>query len=115
MGRRWDLSQVARVIVMTMTSLLALLLLFTLSRFSESYQTREIAISRQAIENALVECYAMEGSYPSDIAYLEKYYGIVLNRNAYVYALDNAFSESYMQNIRPQVIIVSRREAVNTP
>ena len=34
---------------------------------------------------ATVQCYAIEGRYPPDLAYLEENYGLILDREHYVY------------------------------
>ncbi|NLX63644.1 MAG: hypothetical protein GX022_02530 [Clostridiaceae bacterium] len=40
---------------------------------------------KEAIERACVQCYALEGSYPPDLDYLSKNYGLVLNNDKYFY------------------------------
>jgi hypothetical protein len=32
-----------------------------------------------------VQCYSLEGRYPPDLAYLEKNYGLTLDKGKYVY------------------------------
>jgi hypothetical protein len=40
------------------------------------------AVSLQnAVKNAAVQCYAIEGFYPPDVSYLEENYGIVIDKN----------------------------------
>ncbi len=41
--------------------------------------------ARNAVMRSAVTCYALEGQYPEDLEYLEENYGLVLNREKYVY------------------------------
>lgn len=57
------------------------LLLFRTRQNVESQQTAAI---RRSVETAAAECYALEGSYPPSLAYLEHNYGLVLDTRHYV-------------------------------
>ncbi|MBC8532020.1 hypothetical protein [Gehongia tenuis] len=52
---------------------------------------------RNALRQAVVTCYALEGAYPPSVAYLEENYGLRINHDAYRvhYQLvaDNLFPE----------------------
>ena len=54
------------------------------------------------IEKALVQCYALEGSYPSEGQFEEKMnkYGVILNHDKYMF-----FYESFSSNIMPDVVV----------
>ena len=54
-----------------------------------------------AIRKAAVNCYAVEGSYPQDIAYLEQHYGIQINREKYA-----VFYNIFASNLMPEIDIV---------
>jgi flagellar basal body-associated protein FliL len=60
-----------------------------------------------ALRNTMLEtanrCCAVEGSYPSSLSYLEKNYGLVVNRSDYVVTY-----ESYAGNVVPTVVVVAR-------
>ncbi len=47
---------------------------------------QEIAV--EAIEKSVMQCYALEGSYPPNLEYLEQNYGLILDRDKYVYQYD---------------------------
>lgn len=49
-------------------------------RFSERLKAAE-----QSVARATVQCYAIEGRYPPDLDYLEENYGLILDREHYVY------------------------------
>jgi len=54
-----------------------------------------------AIDSAVVSCYAVEGSYPTEVAYLEEHYGLVYDHDRYYVEL-NGFGG----NIRPAVNVI---------
>ncbi|MBR1735390.1 MAG: hypothetical protein IJ736_00030 [Firmicutes bacterium] len=55
---------------------------------------------KSSIDNALMSCYAIEGSYPSSIDYLEKNYGVIIDKDKY--SVEYAVQGS---NIKPVVIV----------
>ena len=67
--------------------------------------TREqgAASLRAAVLDAAMQCCAVEGSYPSSLAYLEEHYGLVVNRDDYAVTY-----ESYAANVPPSVRVVPR-------
>jgi len=50
---------------------------------SDKADSSSIATLEKAIKRAAVQCYAIEGFYPSDVAYLEDHYGIIVDRERY--------------------------------
>jgi hypothetical protein len=44
----------------------------------------QLILAQDAVYKYAVQCYALEGFYPSDISYLEENYGLVLN-DKYLY------------------------------
>jgi hypothetical protein len=44
--------------------------------------------AERAIRDAVAVCYAMEGYYPPDIEYIERKYGVLINRKRYIYIYD---------------------------
>ena len=59
----------------------------------------------QAVRRAAVQCYALEGSYPSDLTYLEQHYGLMLNHDRYV-----VHYQSLGSNLMPQIAVFSLEE-----
>lgn len=41
------------------------------------------ATAEEAVRRAAVQCYAIEGRYPRDAAYLEEHYGLILDTEQY--------------------------------
>lgn len=56
---------------------------------------------KQAILRTSAQCYAIEGSYPPDLPYLETNYGLVLDHKKYSYVY-----EIFASNIRPEVEVL---------
>lgn len=58
---------------------------------------------RQATRKAVIQCYAIEGSYPPDITYLEENYGLEYNHDKYFVDY-----ERYASNLMPYVDVFER-------
>jgi hypothetical protein len=56
----------------------------------------------QLIDKALVQCYALEGSYPSDSEFKDKMakYGVILNEDKY-----NFYYSAFSANLKPDVMV----------
>lgn len=68
-----------------------------ISRTSEENQeTLEAALHR-----ANIQCYAIEGRYAPNIAYLEEHYGIVIDHSKF-----KIFYDSWADNIMPEITII---------
>lgn len=56
---------------------------------------------RDAVLRAAVECYAVEGVYPSSLSYLETHYGLQINHRDYLVIYD-----AFAGNLMPQVQVL---------
>ena len=56
------------------------------------------AAIRQIIEKTALQCYVVEGNYPSSLAYLEAHYGIQINHRDYAVVY-----EAFASNLPPTV------------
>ncbi len=63
---------------------------------------KQIIIIEKAISRAAIACYALEGSYPNQLSYLEDNYGISYDHERYFvhYRYEGA-------NVFPQIIVFS--------
>lgn len=63
--------------------------------------------SAQSVQDAVlrsaVQCYSVEGAYPSSVDYLEAHYGLMIDHKTYIVSYD-AFSS----NLLPQVEVLVR-------
>lgn len=57
----------------------------------------------ESVRRAAVTCYAVEGIYPPDLAYLQEHYGIQVDeKNYYV------FYEVFASNLMPDITVVEK-------
>lgn len=71
-----------------------------ISDMSEEVKTGDVEILQEKIEDAIITCYALEGSYPESIEYIEKHYGVVIDHKKYFVDYEND-----MVNLKPQVTV----------
>lgn len=55
----------------------------------------------QAIRQATVQCYAIEGRYPPSVEYLEEHYGLSIDREKYY-----VFYDGWASNIMPDITVL---------
>lgn len=81
----------------------AVLLVYGGSAFSKRANAdldEESALSiHQAIEDAALQCYVIEGSYPEDLDYLKENYGLRINEKNY-YVVYRAYAQNQLPDIR---------------
>lgn len=51
---------------------------------SKRNATEQLSVTQQSVKKAIINCYAIEGSYPPDIPYLEKHYGLTIDHTKFV-------------------------------
>ena len=64
---------------------------------------RELDIVRDAVKNAALTCYAVEGMYPDDIDYLRDHYNLSYNEDKYV-----VYYQPFTSNVIPTIQVVER-------
>lgn len=92
--------------ILTLLFTFAVLICF-LSAFSTLRQDHSIQ-DKQQLETALtrsaVACYAAEGSYPSDLQYLEENYGVQVNKELYTVKY-----EFIASNLMPDITVLENQ------
>ena len=65
--------------------LVAMLAVFcsSASSLEEGNSNRQKELLENALERSITQCYALEGSYPSSLSYLEENYGLSYNHSRY--------------------------------
>lgn len=58
-----------------------------------------------ALRRAAVACYAAEGIYPPDIAYLTEHYGVQVDSRRYT-----VHYEVFAENLMPQITVLQREQ-----
>ena len=69
----------------------------------KKYKQLLTTILEKAVTRTITQCYALEGSYPPDIAYLTTHYGLTYDPDQYL--IDYQYIGS---NLRPDVTIIKR-------
>ena len=64
---------------------------------------RELQIVRDAVKNAALTCYAVEGMYPDDLEYLRDHYNLSYNEERY-----HVFYEPLASNLMPSIKVAER-------
>jgi hypothetical protein len=63
---------------------------------------KKASLIEEIIDKALIQCYALEGSYPGSLEHLETY-GVILDRASYHY-----YFEGIGSNVKPIVKVIPR-------
>jgi len=71
---------------------------FLVNRISSAQETAETEIVRNAVKNAALTCYAVEGAYPDDIEYLREHYRLAYDEDQYLITYD-AFASNMIPDI----------------
>jgi hypothetical protein len=83
--------------------LLALFLIFGLKSANESAQKEGFLYLQNALNRASVQCYAVEGMYAPDVAYLEDNYGVIIDHDKYI-----VHYEAFASNIMPTITVLDK-------
>ena len=109
MERRYFLkkmSALARYLIMPVLMIAAVcILLISAGNVSEKQQAESLKQMEDTIHKAVLNCYAIEGSYPATIDYIEKYYGLQIDHDRY-----DVFYEIFAQNVMPEITVVEKEE-----
>ena len=87
---------IALLMVLLLTG--ALLLVSGLATAQEDAQTQFV---HDAVHNAALTCYAVEGAYPEDLDYLREHYGLAYDQSRYIVNYD-----AFASNLIPEIFVV---------
>lgn len=65
-------------------------------------QQKQTEYLEEAVQRAAVQCYALEGSFPENLGYLEDNYGLIVDRNNFA-----VYYEYMGGNLLPNVRVIS--------
>ncbi|MCL2125022.1 MAG: hypothetical protein FWH33_03415 [Oscillospiraceae bacterium] len=77
------------------------MILFGLRQTEQSSRSEGLRVLEDSIRRAVVISYAVEGQYPESIAYIEKNYGIHVDRAKYV-----VHYSIFASNIMPDITVI---------
>lgn len=92
-----------RELALPMLVFAAVLLLFVggLRSVTAATESEQLKSARQAVTRAAIQCYAVEGVYPPDLAYLEQNYGLRVDRQRYIVDY-----RCFASNIMPDITVL---------
>lgn len=88
----------SRLILLVIALVIVLACVAGLNGFWERRGSARPEDIRKAVMDACVQCYALEGSYPPSLEYLEDHYGLILDREEYYF-----YYEVFASNVMPTV------------
>ena len=108
MGMRKHLSKklatLGRYLIMPALMLAAVyILLVSAGNVNERQQAENLKQMEDSIHKAVLNCYAIEGSYPATLDYVEQYYSLQIDHDRY-----DVFYEVFAQNIMPEITVIDK-------
>jgi hypothetical protein len=81
--------------------ILALFLIFGLKAANDSAKKEGLIYLQSALSRASTTCYAVEGMYAPDVAYLEDHYGVIIDHSKFI-----VHYEAFASNITPTIKVI---------
>ena len=88
--------------LLTIAAVLVLAVLLV-TRIDRAQDSAETELVYNAIKNAALTCYAVEGMYPDDLNYLIEHYNLSYNKDRYI-----VYYEPLASNVIPSIKVVER-------
>ena len=73
------------------------------NRISSAQDSAETDIVRDAVKNAALTCYAVEGAYPDSVEYLREHYHLAYDEDRYLITYD-----AFASNMIPDIWVTER-------
>ena len=83
-------------------AILLLVMFFGTTGISGQVGSNQAQFLTDAVRRSAVQCYALEGRFPDNVAYLEHNYGLIIDKERYA-----VYYESMGGNILPQIRVVT--------
>lgn len=71
--------------------------------FQKVNSEQGLALTEQAVRKAVLQCYAIEGMYPSELEYLTEHYNLKIDTEKYRVSYD-----CFASNIMPEIYVFER-------
>ena len=99
---RFDMDAISKFIITGVIGAVVIYMLTGVSSMSAGDVRGQADRVEQLVEKALIQCYALEGSYPVDSQFEDKMnkYGVILNHDKYVF-----YYEFISASIMPNIIV----------
>ena len=76
---------------------------FLVNNITNKGDGRELEIVRDAVKNAALTCYAVEGMYPGELQYLRDHYNLSYNEERYI-----VYYRPLASNLMPSIKVVEK-------
>jgi len=96
MNRRDIIKLLAIAVILVMAVLLV-------NRIEDAHETKETEIVRDAVKNAALTCYAVEGAYPDNVEYLREHYRLAYDEDRYLITY-----EAFASNMIPDIWVTEQ-------
>ncbi len=73
------------------------------NRIASAQDSAETDIVRDAVKNAALTCYAVEGAYPDSVDYLREHYRLAYDEDRYLITYD-----AFASNMIPDIYVTER-------
>jgi competence protein ComGC len=100
--RDLDFPMISRLLVMVIMFALVGYLFYEMIRMDKENTEKQAGKIEEILNNAVIQCYALEGSYPPNVEYLQNY-GVILNERKYIYRY-----EFFFENVGPNITVIAR-------
>ena len=77
--------------------------LVAITNLEQGKQEQDIRQLEQVLHRTAVACYAVEGAYPPDVAYMRQHYGLVYDESRYT-----VHYEVFASNFMPDITVMER-------
>ena len=77
--------------------------LMAITNLDQGKQEQDIRQLEQVLHRTAVACYAVEGAYPPDVAYMRQHYGLVYDESRYT-----VHYEVFASNFMPDITVMER-------
>lgn len=94
---------VAKVLPYLFFITLLVVFIISVSRVSSSTLTKQKESIETALKHSIAQCYAVEGSYPADLDYIEKKYGLTYDKKNFL--INYTY---YGGNLYPEVSVMQK-------
>lgn len=86
------------IIIIALALIVLLLAALLLGRVDSTQRETETDSVREAVLNAALTCYAVEGVFPADLSYLTENYGLLYDEERYI-----IYYDAFAVNLPPEI------------
>lgn len=104
MGQRKRLRRILSILLAPVGFLAAVLWLVTaVSDLASGQDEEALQQLEESLRRSAVACYAAEGVYPPDLAYLEEHYGVQIDEKRFV-----VYYDAFASNMMPDITVLEK-------